>query len=360
MNDKKVVVHGAGGNMGKAICWALKQQGYRVLGVDIDRPDKDKNIDTAYSSVAAIGSTYDLDLRDHTVSAIISAMPYFNNTDAAVQAMEWNIPYIDLGGHIETSATINALAKKRGATVATDQGLAPGWVNIVAEQMYDRCIARRPDHHVKSVVMLCGGIPERYSTKSVFNYRKTWSADGLLNEYKDDCFVLKGGEVFKAPGMSGLGELSSPWDEGQNVMYECFRTSGGASHTIESMRRKGVCECEYKTVRWPRHHQVMSLLIKAGLSPADIVDVLDAEPSPYEDKVVFYVQADREVYRGNIAASGGFSAMQKATAFPASVVVSLIAQGKLSGIVDYEKIGTTHYQEFDQTVTNLLTEADKL
>jgi len=347
MKDKKIVVYGANGNMGQAICWALKQLGYHTVGVDTSYPGG-PHVD--------FPRVYDeFKINEHNdVAVVVSAMPYHQNLEVAIDAISQGVPYVDLGGHVKTSSDINKFAKLRGGIAATDQGLAPGWVNIVAEMLYG--LPR--GEPVKKVVMLCGGIPAKYDERKVYNYKRTWSADGLINEYKDDCVVLKGGEVLKAPGMSGYAKVTSSWPgEGQ---YECFRTSGGASHTIDSMLKKGVEDCEYKTVRWLGHHAAMSLLIKSDIPPKYVCDILDAERTEEDDKVVFHVDVDRNFVSKYVVANKRFSAMQMATAFPVSSVVNLMAQGRLSGpVVGYEEIGTTHFSEFNETVSKLMCEANE-
>jgi len=352
MKDKKIVVYGANGNMGQAICWALKQLGYFVIGVDLSYP-VGPNVDVSHTC-----DTFKINEHEDA-SVVVSAMPYHQNLSVAIDAVSQGVPYVDLGGHVETSANINKLASTKGGIVATDQGLAPGWVNIMAEHMHKLAHVKKQTP-VNKVTMLCGGIPSKYSEYKVFNYKRTWSTDGLLNEYRDDCIVLKDGEVFKAPGMSGRGIFYSPWDEGSNVEYECFRTSGGASHTIDSMLKKGVKDCEYKTVRWPGHHAVMSLMVDADVPSLYIENMLDAEETEGGDKVVFYASADSEHHAEKIVANKRFSAMQMATAFPVSSVVNLMAQGRLSGpVVSYEEIGTTHFSEFNETVSKLMCEASE-
>ena len=92
--------------------------------------------------------------------------------------------------------------------------------------------------------MMVGGLPEYHqSTKNPLRYAVTWSVDGLINEYRDDCLILEDGEIKTVKGMDGVEQI-----EGNNFgRMEAFYTSGGASHSIHSMKERGVKNCYYKS-----------------------------------------------------------------------------------------------------------------
>ena len=182
--------------------------------------------------------------------------------------IENGIRYCDLGGRVDVSAEINELAKTATAPVFTDLGLAPGWVNIVAEQGYKRV------YDATDVRMMVGGIPLN-RPRGPLKYFMTWSMDGLLNEYRDDCEILVNGEIKTVSGLSQVEVVDPEWSG--CVALEAFCTSGGAAHTIKSMQKRNVKNCVYKTLRWIGHHELIYFLMnKCGYSDDQLKQVLEA------------------------------------------------------------------------------------
>ena len=60
--------------------------------------------------------------------------------------------------------------------------------------------------------------------------------------------------------MDGLEEVK--FDLLENEELEAFYTSGGASHSIPSMKERGVNNCCYKTIRYKGHRDMVRLLIR--------------------------------------------------------------------------------------------------
>src|SRR5918997_3616154 len=68
--------------------------------------------------------------------AVMSAIPYYFNLDMAKCAVEAGVHFCDLGGNTElviAQKALDADAAAKGITVVPDCGLAPGMVNILAE-----------------------------------------------------------------------------------------------------------------------------------------------------------------------------------------------------------------------------------
>ena len=156
---------------------------------------------------------------------------------------------------------------------------------------------------------------------------------------------------------------------------EAFYTSGGASHSIYSMKSKGVKNCSYKTLRYKGHRDIVKFLIKdCQLSDEALDKVFSIGCGPADkDEVIVVVKVikDNKIWQQEklISSDGQFSAMQKATAFPISAVASMMAEGLLEGdkeqrrdyysqyskVLSYEDIGS---ETFNLKI-NLLGLADK-
>lgn len=305
---KNIAVLGRG-QVGRAIIHTLLNLGKNVVSLDCSPKDL-----SHFSIVEDISnkSFFDLDKGDReelkNCDCVISTLPYFLNVNAADFFIKYHVPYFDLGGSNITSLNINKLASRNKSLVMTDVGLAPGIVNIWAEEGAD--ILKKP----KNISMYCGGIPIIPKKGDLFKYNMTWSGDGLYNEYKDSCVVLKNGEIVKVESLSGYEIFSDG--------LEAFCTSGGAAHTIRSMKQLGADNCSYKTLRYIGHRDLVYKYIKEKkYSRDEFCSLLEKDPA-VEDQVIIKVQVENMegklfAKREYVYGDERFSAMQRATAFGA-------------------------------------------
>ena len=340
------------GKMGTAICYAMHKLGFYDDGAD-------SNEHTAENFRKYVGGPdgafYLTDQNDadkcmenvlvfEKPDIVISSLPYHQTEEMAYWCIANELRYCDLGGRVDVSKGINDDAKRHATKpVFTDLGLAPGWVNILAEEGYRKLYGGA---EIISVEMMVGGLPDYLeSNKNPLRYGITWSIDGLINEYKDDCLILFDGETKLVGGMSGLETVKT---ESLGVL-EAFYTSGGASHTLESMKKKGVKNCSYKTLRYKGHCDIVKFLIRdCGLDDHALEQIF-VTGCGYAEKDEVIVIA--KVHKGNktwneeklIKPDENFSAMQKATAFPISSVAALMAEGVFDGKKDEHRDYYTYY-----------------
>lgn len=337
------------GRMGKAIAYAMHKLGFRVVGMDT-------NIKSASNlpkgcefclvkdaeNICEIIKT-----QEDAPDIVISSLPYHQTEIIGKWCVDNGLRYCDLGGRVDVSENINTYAKEKARKpVFTDLGLAPGWVNILAEEG-----CRQLHNEVENVKMMVGGLPDySESVKNPLRYAVTWSVDGLINEYRDDCIILKDGEIIVVKGMDGLETI-----EGDTFgKMEAFYTSGGASHSIYSMKKRGVKNCSYKTIRYRGHGEIVKFLIrKCGLDDSTLNKIFQQGCGVCEKDEVLIVA---EVTGGDkkwrkekrISSDESFSAMQKATAFSISSVAALMAQGKLEGNKDQRR---DHWVQFSKVLS---------
>ena len=229
--------------MGTAISWAMNKLGFFVVGLDSNENSLQNFRDNINEGD---GSFYLTDQNNADKSmegallfekpdVVISSLPYHQTGEIALWCIANGFRYCDLGGRVDVSEEINNWAEKEATVpVFTDLGLAPGWVNILAEHGYKKFPSQ-----VEEVSMMVGGLPG-IPTNPPLNYAVTWSTDGLINEYADDCQILKNGKIETVAGMEGLETV---FFEMIQEDMEAFYTSGGSSHTTKSMEKRGVKNC---------------------------------------------------------------------------------------------------------------------
>jgi saccharopine dehydrogenase-like NADP-dependent oxidoreductase len=323
----------------------MNELGFKVYGVDVseDTPQRLSSVvdDFEFHQVRILESEMECIFGRH-VDIVISSLPYHQTEVVANYCIDNGIRYCDLGGRVDVSQRINDRAKEHAKKpVFTDLGLAPGLVNILAEHGYNELYGTGK---IVEVEMMVGGLPDYLeSNRNPLRYALTWSTDGLINEYKDDCLILQGGEPELVGGMSGLEHV----DTESLGPLEAFYTSGGASHTIESMKRKGVMNCHYKTLRYKGHCDIVKFLIKdCNLDKEALEKIFTSCGIAQKDEVIILAKVHKDnkswTKEKLVKSDDKFSAMQKATAFPISSVAALMAEGKLEG--DYHE----HRDYYDQ------------
>ena len=347
MNTPTIGIVGAG-NMGRAIAWAMHELGYNLLILD-------KNENCLYECQKHIQNhqhkyvrTTSFD-RLQKCDAVISSLPYHQNINLANFCINNKIRYFDLGGNVQVSTTINEYAMDHSeAVIMTDLGLAPGWVNIIAENMCKTYISEH-NRPPTNIVMMVGGLPQNPS--NTLKYGCTWSYDGLINEYKDNCIILYNGEQVSVPAMEGY-EFPIVDTEGLGPL-EAFYTSGGIAHTISTMQKRGVLNCSYKTIRYPGHHQIVKFLIQeSGLTDKSIIDIFKKSCPPQQDIVIIKVITDDVTMTQVIKSDEKFSAMQKATAFPvAAMADTALTESLTKPFLKYDDVP---YAQFNKVLRKLM------
>ena len=333
------------GRMGTAIAYAMHKLGFDVTGMDTNLNAADnmpKHSNCGFFVVADaddIITGLNVQLK---FDIVISSLPYHQTEKIGKWCVENGVRYCDLGGRVDVSKNINDHAKQHASKpVFTDLGLAPGLVNILAEEGCKQLHGK-----VDSVNMMVGGLPDYLeSNLNPLRYAVTWSVDGLINEYKDDCLILEDGEIKTVKGMDGLEELETE----KLGKLEAFYTSGGASHSIHSMKERGVKNCSYKTLRYRGHGKIIKFLIRDCSLSDEIVAKIFEEGCGHAHKDEAIVLADvkggdktwhKEIL---VQSDEQFSAMQKATAFSISAVAAIMAEGTLEGNKDQHRDYHTQY-----------------
>ena len=322
----KALIFGVG-RMGQCIAYAMSRLGYEVICADtVPTEYRLKGLVSKYTFVhLKSDKSFKKVIKDAEPDIVISSLPYHQLLPVATYCITNDIRYCDLGGRVDVSEDINQLAKEKATKpVFTDLGLAPGWINIVTEHLICGL------HKIDDIRMYVGGLP--VLKNNPLNYLVTWTVDGLLNEYVDDCIVLKNGKLVTVPGMTGLQTVKTGLDE-----LEAFYTSGGASHTLDRMKKRGVKNCSYRTFRYPGHIKVIEFLArKCKLDGRTMKHIFEAGCTGDKNdsdlvilrSEVIYGDMTR-VYEKVVYSSGPFSAMQRATAYSLSTVASLMGAGRL-------------------------------
>jgi lysine 6-dehydrogenase len=289
--------------------------------------------------------------------ATLSAVPYFLNLGLAKAALEARCHFADLGGNntvVRQELALSAKAEKRGVAIAPDCGLSPGMASILGGELVNR-LGGRAD----ALRLYVGGLPER--PVPPFHYQLVFSVEGLINEYVEPARILRKGKLVTIEPLTEPEEFHM---DGFSPLV-AFHTSGGTSTLPESFEGR-VGECFEKTLRYPGHFDLLCELKALGLFSGEKMKIGKVQIAPralmskvFEGKFaskgpdvcIMRLEAHESVrtpgvrgllggrLKGRVATftlvdhydpKTDMSAMMRTTAFPASIVVQMLASGAIS------------------------------
>jgi saccharopine dehydrogenase-like NADP-dependent oxidoreductase len=206
-----------------------------------------------------------------------------------------------------------------------------------------------------------GALPRNPS--GLLGYAFNWSPEGVVNEYLNDCEVIRDGRRRLVPAMA---DLEVVWIGGTQL--EAFTTSGGLG-TMCATYEGRLDRLDYKTLRYPGHCQLMrfffdELHMRQDRALAGRI-LVNAKPPVDDDVVYLYAAAEGEraglVVREQVVRSyqpvriegRWWRAISWTTAASACAVVELVAAGQAParGLVRQEDLS---YEDFVATGTGRL------
>jgi saccharopine dehydrogenase-like NADP-dependent oxidoreductase len=311
-----------------------------------------KRIPTAETRVLNADSHAELVHLMQGCTAVISALSFRENPGVARAALEAGVNYFDLTEDRQTTAAVKEIADDAvpGQVFVPQCGLAPGFVTIVTNHVM------KWFDEIDTVRMRVGALPQHPT--NALGYNLTWSTDGLINEYCNPCEVIHGHKIKNHLPLEGLEQFTLDGN-----VYEAFNTSGGLGTLCETMDGH-VRELNYKTIRYPGHHQLMKFLLRdLRLSERRelLKDIMEHSiPVTFQDVVIvfctvrgnrngqFVEKSDlRKLYAQEINGEV-WSAIQLTTGAGICAVVDLVQQNQIkgTGLIRQEEI------PFDQFINN--------
>ncbi|MEK9629645.1 MAG: saccharopine dehydrogenase C-terminal domain-containing protein [Nitrospinota bacterium] len=316
------------GKVGALVATLLHENGYTVTGLakQINNEIPIKIIQADISDKDQLKKS----LENH--DAVVSCLPYQLNLGVALAAHEVGIHYFDLTEDVPTTQRVRELSKTSKGLMAPQCGLAPGFIGIVGSDL------TREMDKLRSIELRVGALPKH--PRGLLGYAFNWSPEGVVNEYLNDCDVIKEGVRARVPAMENLETIVI-----DGVQLEAFTTSGGLGTMCETFEGK-VSTLNYKTIRYPGHCELMRFFFnelhmrdKRELSGEILVN---AKPPVKAD--VVYVHAAIEGWRKDklerkefvrsyfpkVIAGQEWNSISWTTAGSVSAVIEMVARGDLA------------------------------
>ena len=326
------------GKVGRLVATLLHQNGYQVTGMDAG-PQK-KLPFTVVSASVTEKKVLNKALKDH--DAVVTCLPYHLNLGVAEAAQSAGKHYFDLTEDVATTQAIAKLSKTAKGVMAPQCGLAPGFIGMVGADLAQRF------QKIRSIELRVGALPQ--NPRGLLGYAFNWSPEGVVNEYLNDCEVIKQGDRKQVPPMGSIETIVI-----NGVQLEAFSTSGGLGTLCETFDGQ-VETLNYKTIRYPGHCKLMrfffdELHMRKDRKKAGEI-LVNAKP-PVNDDVVYVHAAvegwqNKKLVREEFVRSyfpieiGGqeWRAISWTTAASLCAVVELVASGQLPkrGFIKQETI----------------------
>ena len=240
---ERVVVLGLG-KVGSLVATLLHDSGFRLTGLDA--------VERSLPGIA----THVVDLTDaaavrpflQAADAVVSCLPFHLNIALAHEAHAAGIHYFDLTEDVPTTARIREMATTSRGVMAPQCGLAPGFIGIVGADL-----ARRFER-LRSIELKVGALPKHPRGK--LGYAFNWSPEGVINEYINDCEVIRMGRRQMVPALEGYEVVVI-----DRVQLEAATTSGGLGTMCETYEGR-VETLHYKTMRYLGHFEHIKFLFQ--------------------------------------------------------------------------------------------------
>ncbi|GAB6148816.1 saccharopine dehydrogenase family protein [Stetteria hydrogenophila] len=323
------------GRIGLRLAWELKSLGHEVIGVDAsshaaDRAERLLGIRVEVADATAPDGLR-VALRGVDLAAV--ALPGGVGHRALLGLVRLGVDAVDVSfSPVDPYEAVDPLARRVGATVVVDAGVAPGLSNMLAGMLVRAVNAR-------GARILVGGVSEDPSVP--LGLSAAWNTEDLLEEYLRKARLVRNGRLEAVDPLEHVALVNVP---GVGLM-EAIPTDG-----LRTMLRNlsGLEELAEYTLRWPGHSRVIRELKMIGLlddapaivegasvSPRKLLAKLLASRLPSRgDIVILIAEAWGEGWAGLKAVArhtGPWSAMSIATAAFQAAVTDLLAHGRVEG-----------------------------
>ena len=282
---ERVAVVGLG-KVGELVATLLERAGFTVLGLDSRVPSEPPGF--AFDTVDATDPA-DLERQLANVDAVVSCLPFHLNRVVAEAAVARGVHYFDLTEDVATSAYVREMARESRAVLAPQCGLAPGLIAIVGASLTSGF------DELRTIQLRVGALPQHPT--GMLGYAFIWSPEGVVNEYLNDCEVLRDGKRKVVPAMTDVENVVIA-----GTALEAFLTSGGLGTMCETFEGK-VDRLDYKTLRYPGHFALLrfffdELLLRNRRDLAGEI-LVHAKP-PVDDDIVYLYAAVEGTTRGGL------------------------------------------------------------
>ncbi len=355
MSRKRVLIAGAGG-MGSAVGLLLRELG--SFDVDLFLGDSDLRRAEAAAAWISEGSRRPGEVSPFHLPAagcspgfeqalaasdlLLDCLPGKEAPRMARLALRHQLHYANLTEHVRETNEVIELATGAAPGFVLQTGLAPGYIDVLANGLFQRFCREHQVTTASVVQMRVGALTT--TARPPHYYGFTWSSIGVATEYVEPATVLRDGKRTTRPSLSDRETILI-----HGVLYEEALTSGGAADLPQVLAGR-VDRLDYKTLRYPGHYAWVQSILDEAPAGADRAEYLlrrmEAEVPYVEDDLVATYAAvegraadgsmrrleDARVIRPCRVGARGLKAIQATTAAGLAESARLLLEGRCRGL----------------------------
>jgi saccharopine dehydrogenase-like NADP-dependent oxidoreductase len=309
----KVVITGAG-VIGRAVGLILREVGDLNLDIyvgDINQDRAKEGVEwiTMDSSERGIIEPFVMSPEDEDKALksivkdcdiILDCLPGDQSLRIANLAREYDTHYVNTTAYVDETKEIMEIAKNAPKGFILQTGLAPGYVNVLANGMYKDFCKNYGVEKTEHIAMKVGALTK--NAIPPYYYGFTWSPIGVAEEYFGPIIIIRNYKKTTRPPLSRKLKIII-----DGITYEEAFTSGGSADLPDAFETK-TKNLDYKTLRYPGHYDwvenVLSEIRREEDREAKLKKMMEEViPHVEEDIVVIYVSVSGMDKEGRIRIS---------------------------------------------------------
>lgn len=284
---------------------------------------------------------------------ILDCLPGDQAPKMASFAKDFKLHYANLTEYVAETDKIKELAKGATTGFILQTGLAPGYIDVLANHLFNEFCNEFQVNKVDTLEFKVGALSKNAVAPHYYGF--TWSPVGVATEYSKEAEVIRNYEKTKRPSLSERTSLII-----NGTTYEADLTSGGAADLPDALAGK-VGTMDYKTIRFPGHYAWVEEQIKKisnSDQPIEALQLIMEEQIPHieEDQIILYVAVQgkdakgilrrREITKQILPQKIGkyqLRAIQTTTAVPLIQSAQLVLESQLKGVLLQSQIDTKSF-----------------
>jgi Saccharopine dehydrogenase C-terminal domain/Saccharopine dehydrogenase NADP binding domain len=310
MTRKRVLIAGAGG-MGSAVGLLLRELG--DFEVDLFIGDSDSSRASLAAAWIREGSTQPGEVRSFhlppagssaeleealcAADVLLDCLPGKEAPRMAQLARHHRLHYANLTEHVRETEEVIAIAQGAEQGFLLQTGLAPGFIDVLANGLFQRFCRENGVTNADVVAMRVGALST--TARPPHYYGFTWSSIGVATEYVEPATVIRAGKTTTRPSLSDRVVILI-----HGVLYEEALTSGGAADLPQTMAGR-VQKLDYKTLRYPGHYDWVQTILDEAPPGTDRAEYLlrrmeESVPFVEDDLVTTYAAVEGRAADGSL------------------------------------------------------------
>lgn len=243
------------------------------------------------------GITSEMETILQQADIILDCLPGSQAPRIAKLAKEYNLHYANLTEYVDETNEIIAFAKEAQTGFILQTGLAPGYIDLLANGLFQQFCSDYKVNSVHTLEFKVGALTKHAVPPHYYGF--TWSPIGVATEYLKDTIVLRDYNKTTLPSLSERATIII-----DGITYEEDLTSGGAADLPDALTGK-VGTLDYKTLRFPGHYAWIQKQINSKDDTTTAIQKLQhkmevAIPHIEDDQIVLYAAVEGKDIEGTL------------------------------------------------------------